>query len=243
MTLDAELNLQFLERIFNADNVKGVLDSVFDLCRIVGADKFSYHPEILFKGISTVRSEVFATGFPAEWVDLYIRGGAQIADPIPDLVMRKARVMTWQEAIASLKLTPAQKAFFRMARAHGLTAGLGFPLWGARGQNAFVAIGFPDNEIPLPPATLRTVHTMLLAAHQKIVELSSGEVPEPVLSEREREVLTWVAKGKSNNDIATIIAISPETVATYMRRIYAKLGCNDRIGAVIKALRNGLIRL
>lgn len=186
---------------------------------------------------------MFAKGFPDEWMEIYLEGGAQIDDPMPDLVMRRGKVMTWEDAINGAKLTPAQKAFFKLARENGLTAGLGFPLWGARGQNAFVAIGLPDASVTIPLGTLRTVHTMLLAAHQKIVELSSGDIPEPTLSEREREVLTWVAKGKSNNDIGTIIAISPETVATYMRRIYAKLDCNDRIGAVIKALRNGLIRI
>jgi DNA-binding NarL/FixJ family response regulator len=55
----------------------------------------------------------------------------------------------------------------------------------------------------------------------KIVELSSTALPAPFLSER--EVLIWMAKGKSNTDVAAILSISPETIATYKRRIYGKL--------------------
>ena len=71
----------------------------------------------------------------------------------------------------------------------------------------------------------------------------SKQTTSSTLSEREREVLTWLSKGKSNNDVATILNISSDTVATYKRRIYSKLGSNDRIAVTIKALRLGLIRV
>jgi DNA-binding CsgD family transcriptional regulator len=62
------------------------------------------------------------------------------------------------------------------------------------------------------------------------------------LSERELAVLNWMGRSKSNGDIATILGISPATVDTYARRIFAKLGTNDRIASVVKGVRLGLIR-
>ena len=61
------------------------------------------------------------------------------------------------------------------------------------------------------------------------------------LSEREREVLLWMSRGKSGSDIAAILAISPETVRTYIRRIYDKLDVADRVAATVKGLKLGLI--
>jgi DNA-binding NarL/FixJ family response regulator len=53
------------------------------------------------------------------------------------------------------------------------------------------------------------------------------------LSRREREVLACVARGGRNSDIASNLAISEETVKTHMRRIFAKLGVKNRIGAAL----------
>jgi DNA-binding NarL/FixJ family response regulator len=63
------------------------------------------------------------------------------------------------------------------------------------------------------------------------------------LSTRELEVLQWLARGKSNTDIAEIIGASATTVDTYVRRLFAKLAVNNRIAAVVAALTAGLITL
>ena len=51
-----------------------------------------------------------------------------------------------------------------------------------------------------------------------------------------------MGRSKSSGDIATILDIGPATVDTYVRRLYAKLDVNDRISAVLKGVRFGLIR-
>lgn len=242
MTASA-FNLDILNRLFDAENVSAALEAMYDCCLNIGGDKFSYHPEVMFEGVASARSEVYGVGFPEDWVAAYTGKGNQMTDPLPDLVMRKGRPMMWRDALSDAKLSPAQQAYIVEARKFGLISGAGFPLWGPQGANAFVAIGFPDPEFVMPAEMLSSVHVVLLAGHQKIHELTASTATRSVLSSRECEVLTWVGKGKSSTDVAAILAISPETVATYMRRIYAKLNCHDRIGAVIKALRLGLIRV
>jgi DNA-binding CsgD family transcriptional regulator len=241
--LNVKVFVRLLDEIFAADSVDSILAKMFESGRAIGGDKISYHPELMFDGASPTRPDVFYAGYPADWAEIYTNAGEDFVDPIPDLVMRAGKAMTWKEAVSSIKLTKNQLAYIKAAREHGVRAGMGFPLWGPSGQDAYVAIGFPGDEVNVPPDVLRTEHLVLLAGHQRIVELAAPDVTVPVLSTRERDVLQWVAKGKSNTDIATIIDISPETVATYMRRIYAKLGCHDRVGAVIKALRSRLIHL
>ena len=66
---------------------------------------------------------------------------------------------------------------------------------------------------------------------------------EQSLSEREIEVLTQVADGKSNKDIASKLYISEATVKTHLVHIFGKLGVDDRTAAVTVALERGIIRL
>jgi DNA-binding CsgD family transcriptional regulator len=51
------------------------------------------------------------------------------------------------------------------------------------------------------------------------------------LTAREREVLFWVARGKSNPETGTILSISPSTVGKHLERIYQKLGVENRTAA------------
>lgn len=51
------------------------------------------------------------------------------------------------------------------------------------------------------------------------------------LTNREAEVLLWLARGKSNKDIAEILALSPRTVNKHLEQIYSKLGVENRASA------------
>ena len=70
--------------------------------------------------------------------------------------------------------------------------------------------------------------------------LSRPPPPDPLqpLSPREREVLRLIACGHSNRQIARDLAIGEQTVKTHVRSILTKLGLQDRIQAVIFALRH-----
>ncbi|MGZ5104084.1 MAG: helix-turn-helix transcriptional regulator [Usitatibacter sp.] len=56
------------------------------------------------------------------------------------------------------------------------------------------------------------------------------------LTAREREVLGWLAGGKTDRDIGDILGISPRTVHKHLQRIYEKLGVETRTAAVVRAL-------
>ena len=57
------------------------------------------------------------------------------------------------------------------------------------------------------------------------------------LTEREAEVLAWIANGKSNKEIAAILDMSPRTVNKHLDRIFAKLGVENRTAAAILSLK------
>lgn len=63
------------------------------------------------------------------------------------------------------------------------------------------------------------------------------------LSGRELEVLSAVARGQSNKQIARALRLSEATVKTHLLHIYAKLDVADRTAAVTAALGRGIIRI
>lgn len=67
--------------------------------------------------------------------------------------------------------------------------------------------------------------------------------PRDPLSAREIEVLTAVASGRSNKDVARELHVSEATVKTHLLHIFTKLDVSDRTAAVTTALTRGIIRL
>jgi DNA-binding response OmpR family regulator len=106
----------------------------------------------------------------------------------------------------------------------------------------------PD-EIALEPNSstlkLRLSHVGQLAPNEVLLRLIEGGVDNDnlvlglklQLTPRESEVLMWVARGKSNRDIAEILKLSPRTVNKHLEQIYAKLGVENRASAAALAVR------
>lgn len=62
------------------------------------------------------------------------------------------------------------------------------------------------------------------------------------LTEREREVLTLIGRGLTNDEIASELFLSPATSRTYVSRLLAKLEARDRAALVVLAYETGLVR-
>lgn len=76
----------------------------------------------------------------------------------------------------------------------------------------------------------------LLFIHPTLPEQHDHPVTES-LSRREQEVLACLAKGKSNDEIATALNISPNTVKNHLDRVFKKLGVNNRFAAALASVR------
>jgi two-component system NarL family response regulator len=96
-----------------------------------------------------------------------------------------------------------------------------------KGQDLIAAIrAVLAGQCPLPP---------------EIASRLAERIPRTELSPRELEILTLIAKGSSNRDVSTALAISEGTVRVHASNIFAKLGCSDRTQAVSEAFQRGII--
>jgi DNA-binding response OmpR family regulator len=84
-----------------------------------------------------------------------------------------------------------------------------------------------------------------VGADEVLLRLMEGEIGSEVevlkrklmLTLREAEVLLWIARGKSNRDVAEILDLSPRTVNKHLEQIFAKLGVENRTSAAAVAMR------
>jgi two-component system, NarL family, response regulator NreC len=75
------------------------------------------------------------------------------------------------------------------------------------------------------------------------LEASIDFSPLETLSPREREILQLVAEGKTSQEIAERLSLSPKTVDTYRSRLMRKIGVEDMAGLVKFAIQHGVISL
>lgn len=81
---------------------------------------------------------------------------------------------------------------------------------------------------------------------RRVIEEFASDVPARphpllhLLTERERQIVAWVATGQSNEEIADALTVSPATVRTHVGRAMTKLAARDRAQLVVFAIQSGL---
>lgn len=235
--------LDTLMEIESLGEVGAVLICASSFAAKLGVVRQSYHFSPVLDSANSVRTAVVAAGFTEKWMDLYHGRDFRARDPIPDRTMRHGQRISWQEAIALEENTPEQEEYFAAMREHGLVHGFGMPLFGLGGREAYASFDFDRPMEEGDTDALAMLGVVGQAAHSRVSRLLTEARDSPVLSERETEVLRWLARGKSVTEIATILELSPETVRTYSKRLHEKLGAHNRVGAIIRALKLNLLRL
>ena len=226
----------------SSPDLSALWDVASRAARAQGADKFSYHFTPMFASQTSSRTRVKAEGFSLEWLDLYKDADFRRIDPIPDAIMRSGKVLSWADALDRVEPSPEVNRYIEAMRAHGITNGLGVPLYGPDQRDAYAAFGFPEDVEP-SAAQIANLSSIARSAHDRVCQLVRPEEADIALSQRESQVLTFIAQGHSNREIAGELGISAETVSTYVRRLYEKLDVSDRVGATVKALKLKLITL
>ena len=186
---------------------------------------------------------VSVLNYPLPWVQHYSDAGLARIDP----VFLAARVMSspfnWNDCLAKMRLSGAQKRMLEEGASHGLSSGLTIPL---RSPDVIPAscslIAGRDGVDPLAMA-----HTLMIviyghgAMHRR---LNPDALGEPViLAPRERECLALAGCGKSDWVIGEILGVSARTAHNTIERAKQRYGVSHRVQAVVRAVFDGQIMI
>jgi two-component system, NarL family, response regulator len=158
---------------------------------------------------------------------------------LPDITLMDLRLpkMSGVEAIRTIRLRHPHACFVVLTTYEGDE-----DIYQAieAGARAYVIKGMPHEALT---DALRRVHAGGRFLPPPVSRALASRTPDSDLSSREREVLSLLARGRSNKEIATELGISVATVKCHVSVILMRLQATDRTQAVVTALQRGLVHL
>lgn len=235
-----------------------VIDSQPDLCVVAEAGDGEEAVRLLTRGPASgggpgVASGMGSGGDPND--------GSGAGSSGVDVVLMDVRMPRLDGLAATARLTAAAAAGIAVPRIIVLTtfdldeyvlaairAGAsGFLLKDALPEEMLAAIRtvHSGDAVIAPSSTRRLLEhlvTVLPPASATGAEPSPGQLALDQLTDRERQVLVLMARGRSNTEIGHDLFVAEATVKTHVGRVLAKLAVRDRVQAVVLAYETGLIR-
>ena len=172
-----------------------------------------------------------------------------VADKRPDIVLMDVRMPSVDGVTATRRLHEAHPDIpvLALTTFDDDEALAGMLRAGAAG---FVLKGVPAEELHRAVRTVAAggawldpaVTARVLAVYRAAPAPSNAEAALGQLTEREREVLTLIGRGRTNAEIARQLFIGEGTVKTHINHVFTKLDLRDRAAAIVFAYDKGLVR-
>jgi LuxR family transcriptional regulator, quorum-sensing system regulator CciR len=186
--------------------------------------------------------EILVHDYPDEWAKVYIAFDLSGRDPVRRACDRTFTGFAWEDIGKMIPMTRGDRQMLSVGRECGIGNGYTVPrhLPGmARGTCSFVVA--PDRELPATSlAVAELIGALALSSSLKISGLA-GPVSAARLSDRQRECLLWVARGKTASETAIILGISTETVVQHLKMARERYEVHCRQSLILAALFDGLI--
>ena len=232
--------LSFIKTIDRATSVAEVSDALISTVARHGF-KHVLAGIIPIPGMSAEQqiANVVMHSWPDEWSRRYFSQGYLFRDPTIKRVCSSTEPFSWSEIEPSYKRETEAARVMCEARDFHLGVGFTIPMFTLDGQSAGLSLASDSAE--LSPEIRATVQLLGIYAFGRALNISQTP-PVEQLTQRESDVLHWIAEGKSDWEIGVILNISEHTVDKMCRQIRTKLGANNRTHAVAYALRHDLIR-
>ncbi len=230
--------LDLIETLARTSTTDAVMDEMRNVLGRFGFEYFCFaslpRPQQQFDDV------MLAVRVPAEWVKIYSEQQYLHVDPAMRRLRSTSFPFEWKDAPFDPDKEPRAAEMVRGATEFGLSEGIMVPIYGAAGCEGVVWMGGRRPE--LTPRVKATLHLVGLYAFDQVRHLRRTHAPVGRrLSERELEILTWIAHGKTAWEIGEILGISSRTVNTHAQAAFQKLGAVNRSQAIAIALRERLI--
>ena len=209
--------LDFIERCNRAASP----EHIFDVFRSA-AEKLGYERVALVPVTPQARrtlgltasAPAIAENVPEEWIHHYFANGYEVFDPVLLRTPQSEEPLIWDDLARQSGLSPKQRRVMAESRDVGLLNGVSIPLHGPGGETYVVSLATGSARSPQVAdlAKLQILAVQFLISYARHRRRCSGELSSVRLTDRERECLTWTARGKSAWSIGKIIGVSEHTV-------------------------------
>ena len=229
--------LDFIERLERLTTVDAALDEMQK-----AFNRFGFETIILagiLRADQRLEHMVLAKRWPEEWFKLYTENEYVRVDPCVRYLYETANPFEWAEAPYHPEREPRAAEVMNRAAEFGLGRGFAVPIHTVRGYKAAVSLG--GRHLDLNFRSKAAIHLMSLYAFDRVCRLIGPPIKIHALSEREREVIAWLSRGKSAWEIGEILGITQRTVEEHSANARRKLGAVTTVQAVAIAIREGLI--
>jgi LuxR family transcriptional regulator, quorum-sensing system regulator BjaR1 len=191
---------------------------------------------------SQINSRIVVQKMPSEWTHRYVERGYAFRDPVVHRLQTERSPFTWAEAYASSPIREDVKLIEGEASEFGLRQGFVVPIALLDGYSLAFSFGGETLDLDADQLAVFAFATNFIVGHMLNLA-STRETPEKLtVSVRERECLMWAAEGKTDWEIAQILAISRNTVLKHLQSVRWKLDALNKFHAIAKAFRMGLLR-
>lgn len=224
-----------LHAILNAGNRENLLAAMQEACSRLGFVTFNLsHDKTSPEGFMT-RPTI--TSWSDQDIGAYLDDGFMRVDPLLKHLSRDNTPLFWDCNFQNIDSPPE---YAELIRHHGIQGGATIPL--PASPDHFSAVTFltfaePPAERELVLTLARIVgHTALSRmSHLGHIALRADAVSARLrsLTGKQREILHWIAEGKTNHEIAVILGLPRRQVDYHGRQIFEKLGVTNRIKAAV----------
>jgi DNA-binding CsgD family transcriptional regulator len=227
---------EIVDDIAAASSVGQVWGAYLEASRCVG---LRYGIACYFPLASPDPFRIVAASCPDGWLEQYQSEGLSEGCMIYDRARTSEasfnwRMSEWDESA----LTPVQHKWYAHNQRYGMVGGLAI-LHQTRGADMMIVLAGLDGLIDEHDRKV-----LEFAGRDALLRFRDLGIADPVipkLSERERECLQWIAAGKTDSEIGSILDLSEKTVNEYVVRAKAKCGVSTRAQAIVMAVRLGII--
>lgn len=237
MILQTNAVFDFIDRSRNYGSVDQLTKDFQNLIRTIGFDYFI----MAATPISPAKfsSHIFASTWPVEWVEHYKEMEYCRIDPILHFSMSQERPSYWREALCARPDRKTQQLTIE-ARSFGLADGLLFPLYSNSIGRNMISIS-SNHTVPVDHQVASVLYLASSYFSAAISDASGQSSGNMRLTDREREVLSWAAAGKTAWETSEILSISERTVQGHLAAARQKLDVATTTQAAAKAFKIGLI--
>jgi DNA-binding CsgD family transcriptional regulator len=235
--------IEFIQESNECASIEALTLSFEKYITQIGFDKFVYS---LMRGSVSKFGNThhgIARSYPETWMKHYVERNYIKFDPTYRWAIKHRGAFTWQHMQKTLPLTKGERRVMLEADEAGLKNGVSLSIYGPQGE--VMGFGFASSlpKLDINKNDLSILHALSNQFHLAYMALQEAHNTPTniVLSDRQRDILRWMAVGKDRTQIADIMSISEETVKAYLKDIYCKLGCSDKAVAVLRAFQLGLI--